>query len=228
MANNSPQQDDDYGEFSSPPCFMHEIDPAYAGVAVDRTQAGDVARWRKAERNRLIACRIAIPVAERKANAAAIANQIDTLVPVDGGTIVSVYWPFRGEPDLRPWMERLCAKGVGVALPLVAEKGKPLAFRQWHPDAPLARGVWNIPYPADGLAVAPSVIVAPLVGFDPDNYRLGYGGGYFDRTLAAMERKPLVIGVGHPSLAINTIYPQPHDIPMDWIVTGTAAPVRRK
>jgi 5-formyltetrahydrofolate cyclo-ligase len=226
MADSPPPHDDDYGEFSSPPCFMHEIDAAYACIAVDPTQARDLARWRKAERHRLIACRLAIPIADREANATAIANKLDKMLPIGAETIFSVYWPFRGKPDLRPWMTSLCAKGVQVALPLVVEKAKPLIFRQWHPSVPLARGIWNIPYPADGLPVVPSVIVAPLVGFDPDNYRLGYGGGYFDRTIDAMEQKPLVIGVGHPAAAIGTIYPQPHDIAMDWIVTGKGAAVR--
>lgn len=228
MASPEPPDEEDYGAFSSPPCFMHEIEPAYAGIPVDRTQMRDVARWRKAERNRLIDSRLAIPTAERERNAAAIADQLDTLVPLDVETRVSVYWPFRGEPDLRPWMKSLSTRGIEVALPQVTDKGKPLVFRRWHPGAQLSRGIWNIPYPADGPLVTPSVVIAPLVGFDPHNFRLGYGGGYFDRTIAAMERKPLVVGVGHPSLAIETIYPQPHDIPMDWIVTGSEKPRRRR
>ena len=207
---------------------MHEIDPAYAGIPVDRAQMRDVDRWRNAERNRLIASRLAIPAAERVNHATAIADQLDTLVPFDVEVHVSVYWPFRGEPDLRPWMKSLSARGIEVALPQVAEKGKPLIFRRWHQGAQLARGIWNIPYPADGPLVTPSVVIAPLVGFDPHNFRLGYGGGYFDRTIAAMERKPMVIGVGHTSLAIETIYPQPHDIPMDWIVTGSEKPRSRQ
>jgi 5-formyltetrahydrofolate cyclo-ligase len=71
-------------------------------------------------------------------------------------------------------------------------------------------------------------VIAPLVGYDPDGYRLGYGGGFFDRTLVAASPRPLAIGVGHPLAALPTIYPQPHDIPMDWIVTGNNAPARRE
>jgi 5,10-methenyltetrahydrofolate synthetase len=71
------------------------------------------------------------------------------------------------------------------------------------------------------------MVLAPLVGFDSACYRLGYGGGFFDRTLAAMLCKPVVIGLGYPQLRIPTIFPQSHDIPMNWIVTGSAPSLRR-
>jgi 5-formyltetrahydrofolate cyclo-ligase len=84
-----------------------------------------------------------------------------------------------------------------------------------------------IPYPAHGPAVTPTVALAPVVGFDQGAYRLGYGGGFFDRTLAVLRPRPLVIGVGYECAAVSTIFPQPHDIPMDWIVTG-ASPARSR
>jgi 5,10-methenyltetrahydrofolate synthetase len=102
---------------------------------------------------------------------------------------------------------------------VVVEKGQPLVFRVWAPGDPLERGVWNIPVPAAGPAITPDVVIAPVVGFDPDCYRLGYGGGYFDRTLAALPSRPMVIGVGHSTARLATIHPQPHDIPMQAIVT---------
>jgi hypothetical protein len=79
--------------------------------------------------------------------------------------------------------------------------------------------VLGIPYPADSREVAPDSVIVPLVGFDDAGYRLGYGGGYFDRTLAALIRKPAVIGVAYEGAHLDTIHPQPHDVPMDWIVT---------
>jgi 5,10-methenyltetrahydrofolate synthetase len=85
----------------------------------------------------------------------------------------------------------------------------------------MARGLWKIPYPAAGEEVSPTIVIAPVVGFDQACYRLGYGGGFFDRTLATMARKPWVLGVGYAELQIPTIFPQPHDIAMDWIVTGS-------
>ena len=189
--------------------------------------ANEVARWRKAERERLIAARLALSADEREEHARRIARDLDNLVPRRSGTIVSLYWPFRGEPVLRRWMEAAYVAGLRPALPVVLAKGQPLQFREWAPHTRLERGIWNIPYPADGAVVTPSVVISPLVGFDSGCYRLGYGGGFFDRTLAGMASKPLVIGVGYPLQKIPTIYPQPHDIPMDWIVTGHLPPMQR-
>jgi 5,10-methenyltetrahydrofolate synthetase len=208
------------GTFASPPCYLHEIDPAYAGLIVDPSQARDVARWRKAERQRLIAARLTLPVAAREECAAHVAADLDHLIPFSPSTIVSAYWPFRGEPDLRPWMAAVHARGARIALPIVVGKGMPLVFREWYPRARLEPGIWGIPVPAEGAEVTPTVVIAPLVGFDHHGYRLGYGGGFFDRTLAALDPKAVAIGVGHPIGALPTIYPQRHDIPMDWIVTG--------
>ena len=83
----------------------------------------------------------------------------------------------------------------------------------------MERGIWDIPVPARRDVVIPDLMLAPLVGFDRANYRLGYGGGYFDRTLAAMPRRPMVVGIGYDLGAQETIFPQPHDIPMDAVVT---------
>ncbi|MDQ2634931.1 MAG: 5-formyltetrahydrofolate cyclo-ligase [Pseudomonadota bacterium] len=179
----------------------------------------DIARWRKAERERLIQARLAIPVDERAAMSAAIAERLDAIVGDVSGCIVSLYWPFRGEPDLRPWMASLVARGGTPALPLVIEKAQPLVFRAYRPGDKLEKGVWNIPIPADGGPVIPDIVIAPVVGVDSRNYRLGYGGGFFDRTLASLPKKPLVIGIGYEMQRIPTIHPRPHDIPMDRIVT---------
>ena len=83
----------------------------------------------------------------------------------------------------------------------------------------MERGFWNIPVPVAGPEVAPDILLAPVVGFDDAGYRLGHGGGYFDRTLAAREPRPRAIGVGLASARLATIHPQPHDIPMQAIVT---------
>jgi 5,10-methenyltetrahydrofolate synthetase len=101
----------------------------------------------------------------------------------------------------------------------VIEKAKPLIFKSWKQGEKLDRGIWNIPIPAEGRQMLPDIVISPLVGFDPRLYRLGYGGGFFDRTLAAHPGKPLVIGVGYLSQHIATIHPQPHDIPMTRIIT---------
>lgn len=90
----------------------------------------------------------------------------------------------------------------------------------------MARGFWNIPVPANGIAVLPDIVVSPVVGFDPACYRLGYGGGFYDRTLATMAPKRLVIGVGFAMSSVATIHPLPHDIPMDLIVTESGCTPR--
>ena len=91
----------------------------------------------------------------------------------------------------------------------------------------MEHGVWRIPQPAERHLLTPVLAVAPLVGFDRGCYRLGYGGGFFDRTLAALAPRALAVGIGYPELALQTIFPQPFDVPMDWILTGRNAPVSR-
>lgn len=206
-------------EYASPPCFMHELEPGYRAETVRLDAWADVARWRKAERARLIDERLLADPDERKARSERIAAELDLAIGKVSGRIVSVYWPFRGEPDLRNWAVRVISRGGRIALPVVIKKAWPLEFRAWSPGDPLERGVWNILVPANGPAILPDVVIAPVVGFDDANYRLGYGGGFFDRTLAAMPKRPLVVGVGYAGSRIATIYPQPHDIPMDIIVT---------
>lgn len=180
----------------------------------------EVKAWRKAERARLIAARLAVPAAERERIAKEIAVRLDALVRPAAGMVISLYWPFRGELDLRPWARDAIDRGARIALPVVVEKAAPLEFRAWHPGAAMERGVWNIPVPsAEAERVVPDVVIAPLVGFDTDSYRLGYGGGYYDRTLAALASRPLVIGVGLALMAVPTIHPRDHDIAMDRIVT---------
>ena len=210
---------------ASSPCVLHELGPD-GRPRVDPEQARDVARWRKVERERLIAARCALTEEYRREQTLATARAVEKILATLALPTLSVYWPIRGEPDLRPWMGTLSQQGMRIALPVAIALGQPLVFREWRPHARLARGLWNIPYPADGAEVVPSVVIAPLVGFDPLCYRLGYGGGFFDRTLAMLLPKPVAIGVGYPGAALSTIYPQPHDVPMDWVVVGSLDPIR--
>ncbi len=214
MADN--RDDDGPAQYASPPCFMHELDPEYREPLSDWT---DVRRWRKAERERLINARLTVSADARAAMSARIADGIDALIGDIDGRMVSLYWPFRGEPDLRGWMASINERGGRTALPVVIETGQPLVFRAYRPGDRLEKGVWNIPIPAEGDPVLPDIVISPIVGIDPGKYRLGYGGGFFDRTLAAMPFRPLVIGVGYELQRIATIYPQRHDIAMSEVVT---------
>ncbi|GKY87474.1 5-formyltetrahydrofolate cyclo-ligase [Sinisalibacter aestuarii] len=213
------------GGFASPPCYAAEVAPEYVDpLAVDPQQARDVARWRKAERSRLRAARLALSVAERQKIGEALAGHLQQVLNERfggaRGMVFSAYWPIKGEPDLRPVMAALHEAGVTVALPLVETRAAPLIFRRWTPETRLVRGDWNIPVPPpDAPVLTPAIALAPLVGWTADGYRLGYGGGYFDRTLAKLTPKPFVIGIGFEAAQLATIYPQPHDIPLDLILT---------
>lgn len=216
--------DDDpaVGGYASPPCFAHELQAGAGGqVAVDAQTLRDVARWRKAERARLIAARMALSVAEKRAHSARLCTELHaTLAGALSGVTVSLYWPFRGEPDLRGWMAEAHEGGARIALPAVVAKGAALVFHPWTPGCAMRRGVWNIPEPDTDETIVPDVTLSPLVGVDPEGYRLGYGGGFYDRTLAALSPRPKVIGVGHPLARIPTIFAQPWDIPMDVVLLG--------
>jgi 5-formyltetrahydrofolate cyclo-ligase len=216
-------EDDDSG--GSPPCFLHELDPAVSGI-VDKETARDVARWRKAERARLLALRQALPVASRAPADAAIAADLTRRLTDIAGRTVALYWPFRGEPDLRGWAAGLRGKGARTCLPVVVAKAAPLIFRDWTGAGKLERGVWNIPIPpATAAEVIPDIVISPVVGFDRGNYRLGYGGGFYDRTLAGLVAagyRPRVIGVGYTFQRIATIFPQPYDVALDDAVLADA------
>lgn len=229
--------DEEAPRFASPPCFMHELDPAYlmppAGSkpSGDPAQEADVRRWRKAERERLTGLRMALRAACRQAHDARVIDRLEAAIGPVRGRVVSAYWPFKAEPDLRPLMKAIVGAGGRCALPVVVAKGQPLVFRAWAPGEKLVPGVWKIPVPPPTAeAVVPDVVIAPVIGFDAACYRLGYGGGFFDRTLASLAAKrPLVLGVGYALAAIPTIYPQWHDIPMDLVVTeaGVVRPAGR-
>ena len=183
----------------------------------------EVMQWRKAERQRLIGERLAMNSDVRRRHAEHIATSLEEVIGEVEGLIVGAYWPFRGEPDLRDFMASISDRGGRCALPVVLERGKPLVFRPWSAGEPLVRGVWNIPVPKTIEEVVPNVMIAPIVGFDLACYRLGYGGGFFDRTFATMTNSPLKIGVGYRQQALVTIHPQPNDIPMAMIITEGGA-----
>jgi 5-formyltetrahydrofolate cyclo-ligase len=180
----------------------------------------DILRWRRSERERLIAARLAIPTDTRGEWSRQIASALLEALGGVKGLVVSAYSAFRGEPVLRELLKEVVARGGRTALPVVVARGEPLVFRAWKPGDPTMPGVWSIPVPmAQAPTVVPDVVIAPVVGFDSACFRLGYGGGFFDRTLASLQRRPRVFGVGYAHAAIPTIHPLPHDIAMDAIAT---------
>lgn len=220
--------------YASPPCMAGEVDPAYFDPSeTDPDQAQDVARWRKATRANLRGARDALSVADRQEIGRALSEHLRAVLQekFNGarGKVLSCYWPIKGEPDLRQLMAELHTSGVLIALPIVEVKAAPLVFRRWTPETQMVRGDWNIPVPPpEAERVIPDITLAPMIGWTMDCYRLGYGGGYFDRTLAALDPRPASIGIALSLAQIETIYPQPHDIPLDMILTEAGLMAERR
>lgn len=181
--------------------------------------AEDIKVWRKARRNELLARRASVPREQHQAWTAAMTERLVAGFPLLQRMIVSFYWPFQGEFDPRFAIRRFREGGAVAALPVVMEKRAPLQFREWWPGVATSKGVFDLPVPEGTRVVVPQALLIPPVGFDGRGYRLGYGGGYFDRTLAAMTPQPLKIGVAFELSRLDTIHPQDHDIPLDFFVT---------
>lgn len=205
---------DDQPSGGSAPCFAHMV---VGGYSIDPDTWRDVSRFRRAERTRLLAARALSSTARQSATDTLIQALVSE-VPFVSGSKLAVYWPIRGEPDLREWMISAHKAGVAVLLPVVTEKGAPLEFHHWQPDCRMARGIWNILVPADGAPDVPDIVVSPLVGVDQQLYRLGNGGGYYDRTLALLSPAPRVIGVGFDGCRLPSVFPMPWDIRMDTVI----------
>jgi 5-formyltetrahydrofolate cyclo-ligase len=180
-----------------------------------------IADWRRSERLRLLAARKEPDAARYAVWAESItASLVERIIAVAGKTL-GFYWPFGAEYDPTPVVEAHLDRGGQAALPVVVARGQPLEYRPWRPGVAMAPGqfAFGITEPVEGPAVVPDLMLVPLLGFDSAGYRLGYGGGYFDRTLAAHPVRPKTIGVGFEIGRLPTIHPQPHDIPLDLIVT---------
>ncbi len=179
----------------------------------------DVSAWRKAERARLLADRDALP----EATLTEWRGRIDQHIQRSFGDLVhgvlAFCWPYRNEYDARHLAASLRRRGAKTVLPVVVAPRTPLIFREWQPGMTLAEGPLGIPFPKDSAERQPDSVLLPMLGWDGDGYRLGYGGGFFDRTLAAIGRRPRVIGVTYERACLRTIHPQPHDIPVDFVIT---------
>ncbi len=183
----------------------------------------EVRHWRKLTREALLQHRTALAAATRRSLCERACARLVQAVDLKAYGVLGVCWPIRGEFDVRGVVEEHLSNGGQAALPVVVEKSAPVEFWRWHPGIPMQTGVWNIPIPATREVLMPDAIIVPLVGFDGAGFRLGYGGGYFDRTLAAAVPRPYAIGLGYAQAELATIHPQPHDIPMNLIVTENSS-----
>lgn len=179
----------------------------------------EIKSWRKARRQELIAARGAADPQQRHAWNERITASLEAGFEVPAGAVVGFCWPHKSEFDARYAVRCWREAGAIAALPAVVEKRGPLEFRKWWPGAPMRKEVYDIPVPDGTEVLSPDIAIVPMNGFDGRGYRLGYGGGYFDRTLAALGRRVLAVGVAFEALRLETIYPQSHDIPMDFVVT---------
>ena len=175
--------------------------------------------WRKSERDRLIAARVATPIAVLDSWRARIDGYLERSFPGLAHCRLAFCWPIKGEYDARHLARTLRERGALTALPVVVAPKAPLIFREWHPGIVLAKGPLDIPFPVNSQQLTPDAVLLPMNGWDAAGYRLGYGGGFFDRTLASLVKKPLVVGVSYELAKMDTIHPQSWDVPMDYVVT---------
>tara|TARA_B100000686_G_scaffold222295_1_gene229447 strand:+ start:1861 stop:2481 length:621 start_codon:yes stop_codon:yes gene_type:complete len=175
--------------------------------------------WRNRKRSELLACRKAITNNDRMQWSIKITSLLEYGFPILYRSSIGFYWPCHGEYDPHPAMISLQKRGATIALPEVAERKNPLCFRQWWEEAPMKIGAYNIPVPENTELIIINAIIVPMLGFDTQGHRLGYGGGYYDRTISSINPHPLVIGIAFESLRLDSIYPNSHDVAMDFIVT---------
>ena len=220
--SKQPEDDDKY-RFSSPACLMHELDdpPANANGGVARALAdwAAVKQWRRETRTELLARRGSLDPRARRLRGERAKDRLLAELDLGGYAVLGVYWPIRGEIDVLDVARRHIAAGGIAAVPVVTRKNAPVEFWRWQPGMKMQRGFWGIPVPATRAAVRPDALLIPLVGFDAAGFRLGYGGGYYDRTLAALVPRPPRVGIGYVESELPTIHPQAHDVPMSMIVT---------
>lgn len=206
---------EDESDTGSEVCFAHLL---VDGHVVDPQTASDVARFRNAERGRLYQLRKQVPSASRAKIAGTVANLLDEEIGPVKGLSIAAYWPIRGELNLRDWMVSCHSRGATVGLPVVTKKNEPVEFHQWSPDQDMIRGVWDIPVPREDIHIQPDIVIVPLLGVDQERFRLGNGGGYYDRTLSRIADTTRIIGVGHDFCQMDTVFPMPWDIPMDKVI----------
>lgn len=180
--------------------------------------------FRKALRGQSIAAREAMEASERTAMATRICASLTGVIARVKPHRLSFCWPFRGEVDVRTVVGEWLAQDAThvAALPVVMAPRTPMTFRRWYPGCAMVSDTYGIDIPAVAELVVPDCLVLPLVAFDDAGYRLGYGAGYFDRTIEAIAASgpiPIVIGIGFELVRCPTIHPQPYDAPLDWLIT---------
>ena len=142
---------------------------------------------------------------------------------------IGAYWPIKGEFDALPalyrWTEGEAFRNIG--LPVIDRDTKQLRFHVWYPGCPMEEDAYGIPKPKDTEPIHPTLLFVPCVGYGPGGYRLGYGGGFYDRTLATLQPRPTTVGLGYTHGYLDEFEPEAHDLPLDAILNdnGVVWPV---
>jgi 5-formyltetrahydrofolate cyclo-ligase len=189
----------------------------------------DILEAKKALRARIKAWRAGLGADVQAHAAATVAKQgLDFLRPQPKSGIVSGFAPLADEFRVWPLLRRLNGEGFRLALPVMQGKGKPLVFRAWSPGDAMDSGVWGIAEPrADKAALEPDILIVPLLAFDRGGWRLGYGGGFYDRTLKGLRARKAVVAVGlaHDEQEVDAVPHLDYDQRLDWVLTPSG-PIR--
>ena len=193
--------------------------------------AGDIPNAKSALRKSARSCRAAAHEADGATAGEALSKCFSEAISLPASAVIGSYWPFRDEIDCAPLLLRLHELGHGIGLPVVVAPTKdgrprPMIFRPWRPGMRLAKGRLGeptLPPDADYGAgdLTPTVLLVPLLAFDRRGYRIGYGGGNFDATIAQLRTSGtiLTIGLAYAEQEVEVVPIEPHDQPLDWIVT---------
>lgn len=184
---------------------------------------------KKALRQALIAQRLQMP--DRPLRAQLLQDVMRIWLVGRPETVIGAYWPIKGEFDPLPALHRWKEDGElldqpqrrRIGLPVVDKVHKTLVFHAWYPGCRMEEDAYGIPKPKDTEVIVPTLLFVACVGYGPGGYRLGYGGGFYDRTLATLQPRPFTVGLGFTQGFLPDFEPQPHDIPLDAILNENGA-----
>ena len=181
--------------------------------------------FRETLRHEMLRWREDLDAAQLQVLSASLAPRLAALLGHLQPRVIGFCWPWRGEFDAHGLIAQWLAEDArrAAALPVIEAVAAPMRFRAWTPGAPLVSGRFGIQVPAGGEWLHPDLFLMPVVAVDRAGFRLGYGGGYFDRTLAALDPRPLAVGVGFDAQVVDSIAPQPWDERLDWVITESVS-----
>jgi 5-formyltetrahydrofolate cyclo-ligase len=193
----------------------------------------DKSEEKRALRKRLVEQRLNMP--DRLHRAEMLQRVLRIWLVGRTDTVIGAYWPIKGEFDPLPALHRWKEDGElldesqlrRIGLPVVDKLHGTLKFHAWFPGCPMEEDAYGIPKPKDTEVVVPTLLFVPCVGYGLGGYRLGYGGGFYDRTLANLQPKPYTVGLGFANAFLLDLKPEPHDVALDALLNdqGVVWPV---